>query len=245
MKSRHIIIIASLALAAGTACASTVLIDFGDATTITTGQPETWNNATVPNTPTSALGFTGTLIADLVDITGASTGITMDVIDAFNTFNANGTTGSSILPSSASRDSFFGNDGTFSNYTDNGQGIIQFSGLNTNLLYSFKFFASRTGVSDNRETRYTLNGLNSGFGDLNATNNVNNTVSVTSIRPDAGGNILLTVEAGPNNNNGSTKFFYLGTAEITTATIPEPSSYALLAGFLSLATIGLRRQRQK
>lgn len=176
-------------------------VDFSNANT-TAGN---WNN--IVSKTVSQVGIT----ANLIDDTGASTGAVLTVTDSFNQVNENGTTSpdaSLPFPASATRDSFFGNDVLFNSALEP-TGRVEITGLDPSKYYSFKIFASRTGVSDNREAEYTLTGSNSLVGYLNASNNISTIAKIYNVLPDATGKISMSVKKGPNNNNGS-GFYYLG-----------------------------------
>ena len=99
----------------------------------------------------------------------------------------------------------------------NPDGIITLSGLDASKYYSFTIFASRTGVTDNRETLYTLTGNGAAkMVTLDPANNTSKVAKLDSIRPDAAGIITFKCEAGVNNNS-SNKFFFLGAMKITIA----------------------------
>ena len=87
-------------------------------------------------------------------------------------------------------------------------GTITLTGLNASRVYTFTIFASRDGVSDNRETLYTATGLNSANAALNPSGNAANVCVISNIQPDATGKIVFSAQAGPNNVHSS-KFFYL------------------------------------
>ncbi len=100
---------------------------------------------------------------------------------------------------------------TQDNIYSQGAGVtstILITGLNSSRVYTFTIFCSRAGVSDNRETLYTISGLNSGNAALNASSNTGNVAIISNIQPDATGTLTFTAQAGPNNNNSS-KYFYL------------------------------------
>ncbi len=56
--------------------------------------------------------------------------------------------------------------------------------------------------------------------------------------PTAGGAITITMNAGPNNTNGTTKFYYINAMRVTS--VPEPAA-ALLTVFG--AALAFRRRR--
>ncbi|WP_309380197.1 hypothetical protein [Cerasicoccus frondis] len=234
-----------LAVAAPTVvCAQTIYIDFGG--TATAAGADTWNpfslSSTVRDSVGNGDGTPHVYTSDLLDSSGASTGIGFTMTDTMSGTNNNGSTDSGVYPSDATSDSFYGTgDGiSFSGFTDNGQGVFVFSNMSVGQTYNFTFYASRMGVSDNRETVYTLDGSNSGSVNLNPAGNIGNTVSLLGIEPTAGGDVTLTVSVGPNNTNGN-EFYYVGGVEIVA--VPEPGAYALLAGVLMLGlTIAYRRR---
>lgn len=182
-------------------------IDFSQ-TNITVGN---WNN--MVQTSTSQTGMTLNLINDA----GTSTGAVLTITDSFNLVNTGGTTTpdpSLPFPSTATADSFYGNDVLFANATEP-TGGMEFTLLNPAKYYSFKVFASRTGVTDNREALYTFTGLNTLSGTLDASNNTANIAKIYNVLPDANGKITLSVQKGPNNNNSS-GFYYLGAIQMIT-----------------------------
>jgi hypothetical protein len=212
--------------------AATMLFDFGDTAQQTAGN---YNNVTPAQNP----------LFNVIDTTGAGTGIGL-AIGGFNELgsNLNGTqapTGdAAIFDIQATRDNLFGHSDNFNIGSPRPLGEIELTGLDPAQPYYFSFFGSRTGVTDNRETKYTVTGANSNFGLLNASNNTSNVATVSGILPTAGGSILISVEHGPNNTNGS-KFFYLGAMSMST--VPEPAAGLLLVfGFAGLVA-GARTRR--
>ncbi len=187
------------------------LIDFGSGNALTevveAPASAAWNNIT----PTIGGTDTGTLGA-IVTTNGTATGMGLQMVSRFNGANSNGTTGSTNFPSTATQDSLFGNTEVFSGIS-NALPVFKLTGLDTNFVFSFTFFGSRTGVSDNRETRYTVTGGNAGEALLNTANNTNNTVSVSDIRPTAAGEITIALTPGPANNNAN-HFTYLGVMKV-------------------------------
>ena len=188
-------------------------VDFGITTNTTAGN---WNNVAVANAA-SASGIT----LALVDDSGASTGVTLTVDDAFNTVNTAGnpTPDPSLpFPSSAAADSFFGNTVVFQSATEPTGGFT-LTGLDPTKYYSFSIFASRNGVGDNREAIYTVTGSSASVGALDASNNTMNTATVMNIQPNGSNAIVFTAAPGPNNNNSS-GFYYLGAIEMISSDAP-------------------------
>lgn len=225
MKRIYTLIIASaFCSAVTTVSATTMFFDFGDS-----NQPSAasnYNDVVMNGNPQPIV------FANTIDSTGIATGIGLTVSGFFPGSNQNGTTtpggaaGSTFI-ATATRDNAFTHVSSFGGQTTNPTGLLVFTGLDNSAAYNFTFFGSRTGVTDNRETKYTVTGSNSNFALLNTSNNTDTTVDVTSIFP-AAGSISITVEAGPNNNNGTTKFAYLGALRVERV-IPEPSTVGLLA----------------
>ena len=182
-----------------------IYIDFGSDATTTPGN---WNNVTDHQTANM----------DLIDDLAIATGITLKITDPFyNGYNTTGTTtttgDAAIFPSTAASDNFFGHGLAWSPNPANPEGIFTLNGLDTSKKYSFTVFASRTGVSDNRETLYTFTGANTKTSALNPSNNTTNVSLVENITPDQNGVISIKCEAGPNNNN-SNKFYFIGAMRV-------------------------------
>lgn len=189
-----------------------IYIDFGSgsATYPTSGN---WNNFSNPaESPT---------LEGLINSNGALTGINFRINDAFDRVNfddANNPTASSPIsstafPVTATKDSFFGEGEAFEGTTEATGGFL-LTGLDNTKYYSFSIFGSRSGVSDNRETQYTVTGASSQSVTLNTSNNSANTVEVYDIQPTASGEITFVAQPGPNNDN-TYKFYYLGAVEIS------------------------------
>ena len=198
----------------------TVQVDFGNTPSL-----GGWNNVSDP---------VAGAVPDLINAKGLNSGIALEIDDAFNNINTNGTTtpdSALQLPGTATGDSFFGNTGSFGGQTQPTAGL-RLHGLDTLKAYSFTLFASRMGVGDNRETRYVLTGASSDTLYLDAANNDSLAVSVSGVRPDQTGEIRIDMGPGPNNTNG-TGFYYLGALRMTylvpQETEPQPEELTLLA----------------
>lgn len=172
----------------------------GDAQYPTDGN---WNNHFANEMETDLTNF--------INDQGVASTYSFGVTDDFVSANSAGTQtpdASIEFPSSATRDSYYVQDGA------NETGGFTFSGLNTSMYYHFEIFGSRDGVGDNRETQYTATGANTGVGYLNVSNNTSDTALIQNIQADASGNIVLTVQKGPNNDNGS-GFSYIGAIKLS------------------------------
>jgi len=181
-----------------------VQIDFGDLTASTN-----WNQV---RTVTA-----GTRV-NLKDSQGKEYGgLALTITERFNAINADGPAVTNTpfnMPENVSRRSFFGNSKGLFNNIIVAQSAFVLSGLDKSLTYNICFFGARGGVTDNRETKFTATGTNTGVANLNTSSNTANTVCVNSISPDANGKITVTVTSGANNNNGS-GFYYLTAARLT------------------------------
>jgi hypothetical protein len=199
--------------------AQTFLFDFGSVANTTVRGPapddplNTWNNVT----PEVASSATGQLLK-LVTTLNTPTDLNLVIVSPFNGVNENGTLDSLLFPSDATRDSFFGNTELFNNLS-NITPIFKLTGLDRAATYNFTFYASRLGVSDNRETGYTVKGTNSGFAALDVANNLENVATVPGIKPDALGEITISLAPTANNNNAN-HFIYLGVMKVD-AVVPQ------------------------
>jgi len=179
----------------------TVNIDFGSS--LSTGN---WNNMD---------NATGDTINNLINAQGQNTGYSIYINDAFTGINTAGTTSPSetlIFPSMATSDSFFGSVGAHSGIIEPTGGFA-LSGLSTSKSYTFTFFSSRTGVTDDRETMYIVAGNAKDTVYLDAANNVSNVVTVPGMIPSNDGTIAISVGPGPNNTNSS-KYYFIGAVSI-------------------------------
>ncbi|MEA4976267.1 MAG: DUF4886 domain-containing protein [Paludibacter sp.] len=168
-----------------------------------------WNNIVSTN-----IGYT---VSNLTDKDGNSTGISIEINDAFGGLNSVGptTTSSSFnIPPSVTQNSFWGNAGKVFQELYEPTAGFNLSGLNVDKQYDFNFFSSRTNVTDNRETTFTVIGENQGSSSIDAANNTSNIATVTGIKPKTDGTITISIGAGANNSN-EYKFFYLNAMVIS------------------------------
>lgn len=197
-----------------------LLFDFGAATAPTRrGSPPSdpgrdWNNLSETNSST------GRFLTNLVSIDDFVTPLMLEVVEGFNGANENGTTANPQIPSSASRDSLYGNTELFNSRT-NVFPKFKFTGLNPGHVCYFRFFASRTGASDNRETLYSLQGQTEVSATLNVANNITNWAILPGIAADSQGEILVRLTPGPNNTSPN-HFTYLGVMHVTIAPPQTP-----------------------
>lgn len=188
-----------------------VLVDFGPAATTTVGSDDgnnTWNNVT-----SNALNGSH----PLVDSTGAASGITLVLTDAFTGNQSTGTTSPGVYVEQATRDTF---------YFDNGKTPqLKLTGLDPARTYELSFFGSRT-ISDTlvRSTRFTVQGFGSAVSAVNnATNNTATRATVAGVLPTAAGEIVIDLAkntVAPLVNDTSSGVGYLGVLEIVSEATP-------------------------
>jgi hypothetical protein len=232
---RRIVAVSLIAFAgAATSVHAVVLnVDFGDPAHIS--EYLGWNNIV-----SNASG--GSSLDRLVEESGPLLTVSLTLTDAFHPVaDLNGTTtpGGAVattFPPPAVGDSLFGSVAPYGGITEPTGGHT-LGGLDPSGVYSFTFFASFMGATDNREAAYTLLGANTRTAYLNPSNNTSEMATVTGVIPDAAGNIALSVGPGPNNNNPS-GFYYLGAMKVV-GMVPEPACSSTLA----LAGAILRRRR--
>ncbi len=194
------------------------LFDFGGGNTTQNSYPPDdpanfWNNIG------SAIGGSDTgVLANLVTSRNRATDISLVMLSRFNGVNENGTTNSALFPADATRDSLFGNTEVFSGLS-NIFPSFKLTGLASTQTYRFIFYASRTGVSDNRETGYTVMGANTNFVTLNVANNVTNTAIANGVIPTATGEVTISLAPTAQNNNAN-HFTYLGAMKVLQVTEP-------------------------
>lgn len=160
---------------------------------------------------TSAAG-----VVALATTNGAATGIGMRVttpLPSSNTAGTNNPTGAAAEFKPAGVENCFGHNASY-NGTSVPKGVAVFSGMNTNVAYTFTFYASRIAASDDRSALYTLTGANSGSGTLNGANNYSKVCVVSNIYPQSEGTITLEITKGPSNNN-SADYFYIAALKVT------------------------------
>ncbi len=227
---------------AGQASGARILMDFGGSTQTTHGAAPAndpvnyWNNIGGAVTTTSN-GSVGNFIT--ADNQSTNVGLTMTARFAGEN-TTNGTTSSTVYPSNATSSSSYGNTEVFSGQS-NVFPKFTITGLLPGENYSFTFYASRTGASDNRSTLYTLtSGSTSSTATLDAANNVNNTATA-SIAADSLGQVRIGLSPATANNNAN-HFTYLAVLDVS-GNIPEPTTGLLVA--TGAAGLLFRRSRRR
>lgn len=202
-------------------------VDFGTAAAgYPTPSPDAdgrrWNNLT-------STGSGASLSPVVLSDGSAHPSASIVLATAFGGINQNGaTTGVSVFPPEARRDSFHvTGTGTVGSIR---RGVVRFAGLNPAARYDFTLFASRSGVSS-RFTRFTLGALAPVY--LQAADNLADTVTITGAAPSAAGVLDLVVE--PYDSAGTLQEYgYLNVAAVTES-YPAASAYAIWASRRMLA----------
>lgn len=225
----------AFAFAASAATAVTIYIDFGTGASAGTG----WN----------ALGSAGTAysVSNLVNSANVATEIDLDVNGGFGTTGAGVAAGVTGFTSTASGQTHVFATGAATDYlAGTTSGVLTFNGLDAAKTYTLEFFSSRANPGGGRNTRFTVS--NGGLTTdsvltLDAGDNVSNTAFVSGFAPSAGGQLTVTLAAiAPTNG-----YYYinaLALTEVAPAAVPEPSSFAALAGLGALGAVALRRRRR-
>lgn len=218
MRNRplHLTLAVSFAFA-GSVQAATFLIDFGSPKPEFVTASSGWNNVNPATTSIS-----------LVEATGQPSPVRLTIDSPFNTSgqgNTSGTTtpggGAQNYAATATRDSLFGNVALFGGQVKRSP-VITFSGLDPAQLYTFTFFASRTGnpVHD-RSTDYVItNGAVTDVKSLNAQDNHLNVAVSEPMPPSPGGTLTLSLVPARSNSTAE-GFTYLGVLEIEGAPAPK------------------------
>jgi hypothetical protein len=199
----------------------TFLFDFGSSDSITLNDPlNFWNNVTE-----AIGGVTAGQLPDVVNNMNVAATIGLEILSPFNGSgsNTNGTLESSVFVSNATRDSLYGNTETWNAFADVAPSF-KLTGLNPERFYNFTFYASRLGVSDIRETSYTIVGENTAAVTLDPANNIDNVVIAAGIVPDTNREITVSLAPTANNNNGY-HFIYLGAMKVEEVPEQQPIIY--------------------
>ena len=163
-----------------------ILFDLGSQTYTTPGN---WNNITSLSN--------GVKIADAIDSSGSSSGVSLDFIKSYDRDDYSGIVTNYYYPETAQRDSLL-------IYATN-EPVIKISGLVPTNVYDFSFFAS---ANDNYDFIVYINGIKSGAPHVQ--NNVKSMTRITKVNPDTNGVIIINIETAW----GSGSYAALGVLEI-------------------------------
>jgi hypothetical protein len=167
-------------------------------------------------------------LSGIKNSSGQATTVTFKIISPFNssgTMNDGSYTTTVPFESNATRDNFYGNVSAYNSVVA-ANARIQFSGLNSSLLYDFTFFGSRMNQTVNLDTQFQVSGANSATVNLNAANNTSRTASASGIRPNSSGVITISLLPGAANTH-ALKMYILGAMRMVSRTdsaLPAPPS---------------------
>ncbi len=201
----------------------TLLIDFGSSGTPTQNGPAPDDPLYVWNNVTEAVGgVAGGQLSGLVNTLNVPTPIGLEILHPFNGSgpNTNGTLESTVFPANATRDSLYGNMEPWGGLADVAPSF-KLTGLNPERVYNFSFYGSRLGVSDIRETGYTIVGESTAVVTLDAGNNIDAVATAVGIVPDAMAEITVSLAPTAANNN-TYHFIYLGVMKIEEVPEQQP-----------------------
>ncbi len=207
MKPYYLVLIAVIQTASP-ARAERILVDFGR-TVETTASPDIfarhWNNMAEAAPPVANT---------IVNTSGAIvTGVSIAVPDTFLAVSTNSLGGETIYVPNAT------GDFSYLNKTTNTTAKVLISGLNTALVYDFKFFVSSNRVAPQSYlTNYTVVGASSQTTSLEAVANRDKVASVSGMVPNAMGQIEITIATAPT----STEFGGIGVLEIVSRDATDP-----------------------
>ncbi|MCW3465412.1 fibronectin type III domain-containing protein [Chitinophaga nivalis] len=168
------------------------------------------NPADAPWNNTNNVPMPNQVFDNLLNDEGNKSGVSVTIVNNFsgeNPFGMNTGNNSGVYPDNVIRSTYWLDYGIAAK--------LRIDGLNQSQAYSFTFFGSREGGGD-RTTVYTINGNSVS---LNCSNNINQTVTLSDIRPDANGGVFLDVTLGPTATYG-----YLGALVISGYNAKEPDA---------------------
>ncbi len=164
---------------------------------------------------TSALA--GATIPFLRDKDGNITKASLTVVERFNNSNLDGVQNTSTefdMPASVARSSYYGNSKAAFLDILVKQSVIKISNLNPAKTYNFCYYGSRGGTAEGRQTKFITKGQNEVVSYLLTGNNSTKIACSNGVKPDANGDVSITITAGESNDN-STGFYYLTAMRIT------------------------------
>ena len=170
----------------------TFLVNFHNNSTA----PVPWNNISNPTA--------GTTLANLIDNAGESSDLSLELMTSWtgaNDFGASTGDNSGVYPDNVTR-SFFYEQST-------GVNTIKVGGLNPDLKYAFRFFASRDN-SNHTGSRFTMYTVSNQTVELDAMGNTANSVIIKDIEPENSGVVNIDIQ----KQDVYTPYGYLNAVEI-------------------------------
>ena len=184
--------------------------------------PQPWNSFV--NAP-----FAGATLTNLVDDGGNNTGATVTLVDGFQWFISTGMrpgNGMTIYPEPVIRNGFY--ESSTATHT------MTVTGLDVSKRYNFVFFNSH---DDGFKclTNFTINGQTVS---LNATYNIDKTVQLNGITPDASGKVTITVAKAAGQDYAFLTTMVIQRYDSVTAGLLSPSDLRVLG--TTRATVSLQ-----
>lgn len=142
--------------------------------------PAPWNNFLIPYLPYATMNA-----SNLVDQTGAATGMTVTLTNTWDKLGYSGMkrrNGSDLYPENVSYNSLFTSEST------NHQ--VTITGMNPNKKYNIQFFMSHN-TSESSLTNFTINGQTIS---MNGSQNSNKTVQLNGLMSDASGTMVVNIQ---------------------------------------------------
>jgi hypothetical protein len=230
---------AGLMVSAAEVEAAKIVIDLGGGTSGVVNNAATGDNSAIITYNHYEVGAPTTpVFTDLLDVTGASTGIGFTRVGGAIGSN---NTGPATLSGAAAA--------IFPNAVGLTFGFVQvigmsheytISNLDSNTYYTFDILSGRA-AGTNRTTEFTVTGSNSGNGTVNSAQNNSLLVHIENIIPSNDGTITLRFGAAEPTESGG-DFGYINGVQITTSPIPEPASLGTLGAGAAMLVIRRRRR---
>ena len=195
-------------------------------------------NAGLPWNNTAKTPQVNDVFSNLKNDQGQSTNIAVKLLTSFGgVMNQGGNTGnnSGVVPDNVLREFYW-----FGIYNASNSVRMEVSGLNPGQIYGFKFIGSSkfagSGITDNGETNYTINGETAAVA---VQNNTNNYGEILNIVPDVHGKVFITITKGSGAQVGYINALIIDAYENPNE-LEETESVTLIAESLSKTSIGLK-----
>lgn len=177
-----------------------VLIDFGPATRPTgpvDGEGAHWNNLHSFEAGASS--------GELVSASGELLPITLTILEGFESSNTAGMENSTVVPASASVDSFWTGSGSGREEAVKNRAVLRLNRLPAGVRFRLSLLPSRSGTDGamDRLGRYQVGGQSI---DLDASNNANTFAVFEGLEAEANGSIEIQIAVSPEGNG---RFAYL------------------------------------
>ncbi|MBN1184281.1 MAG: hypothetical protein JXB49_18470 [Bacteroidales bacterium] len=177
-------------------------------------------NATTPSLNWNDVFINTENLTGLIDSVGNTTGIDLNVYDAFRAASTSGPSGLDPalgIPDEVSKSGLFGNVLTYNGIIEPTAGF-QFKNLDPKLEYTLIILSGHATATDNREGMFTITGASSNVLTVNPSQN--KTPILGKFYPASDGTLKIDVTAGPNNNSVA-KFYFLNAVKLSYYTLEK------------------------